>query len=233
VTELKGSRLNPFNNSIDSEENRRRIEKMVREQLIERGIRDRKLLEAFLKVPRHLFVEKSWESRAYSDYPLPIGEDQTISQPYMAALMSEAMNLTGSEKVLEIGTGSGYQTAVLANLATRVFSVERNRNLARKARKILDLLDYHNIAILVGDGSLGWKQYAPFDAIMVTAGAPYVPESLKSQLKEGGRIVIPVGSRESQVLQIIMKQNDHFKTELKGECSFVPLVGREAWNSEM
>jgi len=173
---------------------------MVDTQIRARGIKDLRLLQVMQTIPRHFFVEEAMMDQAYNDNPLPIGEKQTISQPYIVALMTEALLLTGKEKVLEIGTGSGYQTAILAQLADRVCSIERIASLASRARKILDHLNAYNVAIRVGDGTYGWKEEGPFDAILVTAGAPAVPSILVEQLNAGGRLVIPVGSRSTQTL---------------------------------
>jgi protein-L-isoaspartate(D-aspartate) O-methyltransferase len=174
--------------------------KMVDTQIRARGIKDQRVMKAMEKIPRHLFIDEGLIDQAYSDSPLPIDRQQTISQPYIVALMSEAMGLTGKAKMLEIGTGSGYQTAILAELAERVFSIERIAVLAARARKILDALNYYNVAIRVGDGTYGWREEAPYDAIVVTAGAPQIPRILIEQLTIGGRLVIPVGSRHSQSL---------------------------------
>jgi protein-L-isoaspartate(D-aspartate) O-methyltransferase len=206
---------------------------MVDVQLRPRGIADQRVLNAMGTIPRHLFVDDVLVDQAYSDNPLPIDREQTISQPYMVALMSEAMRLTGKEKVLEIGSGSGYQTAVLADLAERVFSIERIAALAARARNILDALHYYNIAIRVGDGTYGWREESPFDAILVTAGAPQIPKLLAEQLAIGGRLVIPVGSRQSQILlrltRLSSDPNDLKKEELVG-CRFVDLIGEYGWN---
>ena len=174
--------------------------RMVETQIRARQIRDDRVLKVMETVPRHLFVDEGLINQAYSDNPLPIGERQTISQPYIVALMTEALELKGRERILEIGTGSGYQTAVLAKLADRVFSIERVAVLATRARKILDRLSCYNVAIRVGDGSYGWKEEAPFDAIITTAAAPQVPQYLLEQLVPGGRLVVPVGGREVQTL---------------------------------
>lgn len=204
-------------------------DRMVEEQLIPRGIQDKRVLAAFRKIPRHEFIqEEFWES-AYNDYPLPIGGGQTISQPYMVALMTECLNLKGPERVLEIGTGSGYQMAILAELAKEVYSVERFQGLADSSRKIFDKLGYNNCKIKVGDGTLGWQEYAPYDGILVTAGAPGIPESLTRQLKDGARLVIPIGSGFSQVLTIVEKKGGSLKTQEVCGCVFVPLVGKEGW----
>lgn len=202
---------------------------MVREQLLERGIKDPRVLEAMRKVPRHFFVESALADRAYDDGPLPIGDKQTISQPYMVALMTEALQLTGEDKVLEVGTGSGYQTAILAELCRNVFSIEKIRSLAMRAREILDALHYYNVAIHVGDGTLGWNEHAPFDAILVTAGSPTLPQPLLEQLAPGGRLVIPLGDEEGQVVRRIRRTESGFEEEDLGDCRFVKLVGRYGW----
>jgi protein-L-isoaspartate(D-aspartate) O-methyltransferase len=206
--------------------------KMVEEQIIARGIKDLRLTGAMRKVPRHLFVEEALQSQAYSDHPLPIGEKQTISQPYMVALMTEALSLTGKEKILEIGTGSGYQTAVLAELASKVFSVERIRSLAIKARKLLLELGYLNTEVKFSDGTVGWLDESPFDAIMVTAGSPEIPQPLIDQLKVGGRMAIPVGDIYAQDLIRIIKTEDGIKREDLGGCRFVKLIGKYGWEVE-
>jgi protein-L-isoaspartate(D-aspartate) O-methyltransferase len=206
--------------------------KMVEEQIIARGIKDHRLTGAMRKVPRHLFVEEALQSQAYSDHPLPIGEKQTISQPYMVALMTEALSLTGKEKVLEIGTGSGYQTAVLAELASKVFSVERIRSLAIKARKLLLELGYLNTEVKFSDGTVGWLDESPFDAIMVTAGSPEIPQPLIDQLKVGGRMAIPVGDIYTQDLIRVIKTEDGIKKEDLGGCRFVKLIGKYGWEVE-
>ena len=207
--------------------------RMVEDQLMARGVKDPRVIDAMLRVPRHKFVEQALESQAYQDGPLPIGERQTISQPYMVAVMSEALALEGTEKVLEVGTGSGYQAAVLALLADRVFSLERIPALARRARKTLDACGYSKVNIRVADGTLGWQEMAPFDAIMVTAGAPEVPRDYLDQLAIGGRLVIPVGDRLSQVLMRITRTGEaEFKEEQLLGCRFVPLVGNHGWHDE-
>jgi len=205
---------------------------MVEEQIISRGIKDAKLIAAMKKIPRHLFVEEALQSQAYSDHPLPIGEKQTISQPYMVALMTEAMLLTGKEKVLEIGTGSGYQTAILAELSEKVFSVERIRSLAIGARKLLYELGYFNVEIKIFDGTFGWMQESPFDAIMVTAGSPNIPQPLIDQLSMGGRLVIPVGDALVQDLFRVTKTEEGVKKEDLGGCRFVKLIGKYGWEAE-
>jgi protein-L-isoaspartate(D-aspartate) O-methyltransferase len=208
--------------------------KMVDGQIRARGIADQRVLSAMERIPRHLFVDEVLAEQAYNDNPLPIDRRQTISQPYIVALMSEAMELTGREKVLEIGSGSGYQTAILAELAERVFSIERIASLATRARKILDSLNYYNVAIRVGDGTYGWREESPFAAIMVTAGAPRTPRVLIEQLDIGGRLVIPVGDRSSQVLLKLTRLSedpDDLQREELGGCRFVDLIGEYAWDN--
>lgn len=208
--------------------------KMVSSQLRARGISDPRLLKAMETIPRHQFIEDALRDQAYNDNPLPIGENQTISQPYIVALMTEALELTGREKVLEIGTGSGYQTAILAALCDRVFSIERIGTLAAKARKTLDELGCYNVAIRVGDGTYGWREESPFDAIIVTAGAPAVPKNLIEQLVVGGRLVIPAGSRNLQSLYRIRRLSEDpnlIEEEDLGGCRFVDLVGEYGWRA--
>jgi len=204
-------------------------ERMVREQLIGRGISDEKVLDAFKKIPRHKFVQEELRGSAYNDYPLPIGDGQTISQPYMMALMTECLGLKGGERVLEIGTGSGYQLAILAEIAKEVYSVERLEDLANTASGALTDLGYTNFEIKVGDGTLGWEEHRPYDGIIVTAGAPKIPNSLIRQLKDGGRLVIPVGGEFGQVLTITQKSGDTVKIRQVCGCVFVPLIGKEGW----
>jgi protein-L-isoaspartate(D-aspartate) O-methyltransferase len=206
--------------------------KMVEEQIISREIKDPRVIAAMKKVPRHLFVEEALQSQAYSDHPLPIGEKQTISQPYMVALMTEALQLTGKERVLEIGAGSGYQTAILAELAERVFSIERIRPLAIRARQLIYELGYFNVEIKIFDGTYGWAEEGPFEAIMVTAGAPDIPQALLDQLTIGGRLVIPVGDAFVQDLIRITKTGEGIKKEDLGGCRFVKLIGKYGWNDE-
>ncbi len=208
--------------------------KMVEGQLRARGIVDPRVLKAMEKIPRHLFIDEGLADQAYNDNPLPIESRQTISQPYIVALMSQAMELTGKEKVLEIGAGSGYQTAILAELAERVFSIERIAALATRARKVLESLNYYNVAIRVGDGTYGWREESPFSAIMVTAGAPRIPKLLIEQLVVGGRMVIPVGNRSSQVLLKLTRLSqdpEDLKQEDLGGCRFVDLIGEYGWDN--
>jgi len=202
---------------------------MVETQLVARGVSDERVLAAMRGVPRHLFVGPGMESSAYGDFALPIGEGQTISQPYMVALMTQELRLAGGEKVLEIGTGSGYQTAILSHLSDRVFSVERVEPLARRARKTLDDIGVSNVSIRVGDGTIGWKEFAPFDRIMVTAGAPEIPESLLNQLADPGVLVIPVGGHGLQELMVVSRGEGKTTVRNAGGCVFVPLVGKEGW----
>ncbi|MBW2093621.1 MAG: protein-L-isoaspartate(D-aspartate) O-methyltransferase [Deltaproteobacteria bacterium] len=205
-------------------------ERMVKTQLIPRGIKDRRVLAAMKKVPRHRFVEEALWREAYNDHPLPIGQKQTISQPYIVALMTEALELSGNEKTLEIGTGSGYQTAILAELSQKVFTVERIRQLMTTARNTLAELGYTNILFKAFDGTLGWDEYAPYDAIIVTAGAPKIPEPLLEQLAEGGRLVIPVGNRFSQeMIRVTRKEKEVFTRKEFGGCRFVDLIGVHGW----
>jgi protein-L-isoaspartate(D-aspartate) O-methyltransferase len=206
--------------------------RMVDSQIRSRGIGDQRVLKIMETIPRHLFVDEALRDQAYNDNPLPIDERQTISQPYIVALMTEALNLKGNEKVLELGTGSGYQTAILAELAERVFSIERIASLASGARKILDSLNYYNVAIRVGDGTYGWKEESPFDAIIVTAGAPDIPKTLVEQLIVGGRLVIPIGGRHSQALIKLTRLSEGIndvKKEDLGGCRFVDLIGDHGW----
>jgi protein-L-isoaspartate(D-aspartate) O-methyltransferase len=207
-------------------------EKMVKKQLIPRGIRDEGVLQAMGKIHRHLFVEEALVGEAYNDHPLPIGHKQTISQPYIVALMTQALELTGQEKTLEIGTGSGYQAAILAELSEKVYTIERIMPLMAKARHLLNELGYTNILFKAFDGTIGWKEYSPFDAIMVTAGAPQIPEPLLDQLADGGRMVVPVGDRFSQELIKVVKQKNQFKKESLGGCRFVDLIGAHGWKDK-
>lgn len=207
----------------------REREQMVEEQLIRRGIKDKRVLDAMRRVPRHLFIPEELRSFAYCNGPLPIGHGQTISQPYIVALMTELLELTGQEKVLELGTGSGYQAAILSLLARQVYSVERLAALAQRAEALLAELGYDNVMIRVGDGTLGWPEYSPFEAIIVTAGAPDVPKPLTEQLADGGRLVAPVGNRWSQVLVKVKRQGDLLIQQRLTAVAFVPLVGEYGW----
>jgi len=200
--------------------------RMVEEQLVPRGIRNRKVLDAFLKVERHKFVPQELLGSAYADYPLPIGEGQTISQPYIVALMTECLDLSGQEKVLEIGTGSGYQAAILAELASEVYSIERFSALAKRAEDTLLELGYANIKIKVDDGTLGWNEFVPFDRIIITAASPRVPLPLAEQLKEGGKLILPRGEDFGQVLTLMEKKNGKLEPTPICGCVFVPLVGK-------
>lgn len=204
-------------------------DRMVESQLVSRGIRDHRVLEAMRKVPRHLFVDEALKEQAYSDHPLPIGDKQTISQPYIVALMSEVLQLKGHERVLEIGTGSGYQAAVLAELAERVFSIERFPGLAFRANQILQKLGYRNVIIRVGDGTVGWPDDSPFDGIVVTAGTPKIPQPLIDQLAMGGRLVVPVGDRISQELVLVERVSEGIQKSNLGGVRFVDLVGKWGW----
>jgi protein-L-isoaspartate(D-aspartate) O-methyltransferase len=207
-------------------------ERMVQEQLMLRGINDPRVLWAMAKVPRHLFVDNEFWDRAYDDGPLPIGESQTISQPYMVALTAEALRLTGTEKVLEVGTGSGYAAAVLAELCAEVFTVEAVETLASKARTILAGLGYRNVSVLLGDGTLGWEEHAPYDAIAISAAAPCIPRPLVSQLRTPGYLVLPMGEKELQTLVRIRKDAEGIREEYLGECRFVKLKGKYGWEDD-
>jgi protein-L-isoaspartate(D-aspartate) O-methyltransferase len=204
---------------------------MVQRQLIPRGISDRRVLAAMEEVPRHLFVGESLHDEAYDDNPLPIGEGQTISQPYMVAVMTELLELKGDERVLEIGTGSGYQAAVLSRLCAWVYTVERIAALSLQAQRTLKACGYENASFRIGDGTLGWPEEAPFDGIIVTAGAPNIPDVLVKQLRIGGRLVIPVGNRFSQTLKLVVRTESGRRTEDHTGCRFVDLVGRFGWGS--
>lgn len=209
----------------------RERERMVEEQLVRRGVTDPRVLDAMRRIPRHLFVQEALRDRAYGDYPLPIGEEQTISQPFIVGLMSSLLELTGREKILEVGTGSGYQTAVLAELGRRVCSVERLPVLAAQARAALESLGYHNVWIRVANGTIGWGDEAPFDRILVTAGGPAVPPPLFDQLAEGGRMVLPIGDAVNQTLTLVENVGGQMRTRPYGDCKFVKLVGRYAWET--
>lgn len=204
-------------------------QEMVDKQIAARGITDPAVVAAMRTVPRHLFVSEALMDQAYSDFPLPIGEQQTISQPYIVAEMTQALQLTPSDRVLEIGTGSGYQAAVLAQIAYRVYTIERIYNLYARTRKLFDRLGYHNIVTRYSDGTTGWKDESPFDAIIVTAGAPEIPRVLVDQLAMGGRLVIPVGNQYAQELvQLVRDEKGVRQTDLGG-CRFVKLVGEHGW----
>src|SRR5919106_682295 len=207
-------------------------EKMVQEQLVTRGIKDPRVLRVMAKVPRHLFVESELSEHAYDDRPLPIGARQTISQPYMVALTVEALGLKGTERVLEVGTGSGYEAAVLAELCAQLFSVETVEELALKARTALTGLAYRNVSVLVGDGTLGWEEHAPYDAVVISAAAPCIPRPLLEQLRLPGYLVLPMGEIGLQTLVRIRKDRDGIREEYLGECRFVKLRGRYGWEDE-
>lgn len=207
----------------------RQREEMVARQIAARGIDNPHVLEAMRRVPRHLFVSEALRDQAYGDYPLPIGEQQTISQPYIVAEMTAALDLTPDDRVLELGTGSGYQAAVLAEIAFRVYTIERIYALYTRARKIFDQLHYHNIVTRYGDGTTGWPQEAPFDAIIVTAGAPQLPKPLLDQLAVGGRMVLPVGDRHTQDLIKVVREEEGFRQINLGGCRFVKLRGEHGW----
>jgi protein-L-isoaspartate(D-aspartate) O-methyltransferase len=207
-------------------------EGMVRDQIIARGISDERVLAAFYKVEREKFVPSDLREDAYGDFPLSIGEGQTISQPYMVALMTQSLELKGCERVLEIGTGSGYQTAILAELSEEVYSVERIKSLAQKAESLLKKLGYSKVKIFVSDGTVGWEEFSPYDRILVTAGAKQVPQPLVSQLKDEGIIVIPVGSIYSQELKVIRKKKGRVRSSTVERCVFVPLIGKYGWSED-
>jgi protein-L-isoaspartate(D-aspartate) O-methyltransferase len=207
-------------------------ERMVKNQLVPRGIMDQGVLRVMGEIQRHLFVEEALAGEAYNDHPLPIGHKQTISQPYIVALMTQTLELTGHEKTLEIGTGSGYQTAILAELSKTVYTIDRIRPLIEKSRELLEKLGYTNIRFKAFDGTLGWKEYAPYDAIMVTAGAPKIPQPLMEQLVDRGRMVIPIGNKYSQDLIKITKKKDTYREENLGECRFVDLIGVHGWKED-
>ena len=206
--------------------------KMIEEQISGRGIKDLSVIEVLSRVPRHLFVNSSLQHRAYGDCPLPIGENQTISQPYIVALMTAVLQLKGGERVLEIGTGSGYQTAILAELASQVFTIERIKPLVQKTKELLEGLRYQNIIFKIFDGTYGWRDQSPFDVIIVSAATPSIPTALIEQLADRGRLVAPVGGRESQDLIVLNKNGDRVIKRKKGSCKFVPLIGKFAWSEE-
>ncbi|EAT15411.1 protein-L-isoaspartate(D-aspartate) O-methyltransferase [Desulfuromonas acetoxidans] len=205
--------------------------RMVAQHIVSRGIHDADLIHVMEEVPRHLFVEEALQSQAYTDYALPIGEKQTISQPYMVAVMTEALQLKRGDRVLEVGTGSGYQAAVLSRLVAHVYSVERIATLARRARRILDKIGSSNVHIQVADGTTGWRDQAPFDGIIVTAGAPQIPQDYLDQLVVGGRLIIPVGDSGQQVLKRVTRvAEQQFDEEEILPCRFVPLIGEHGWS---
>ena len=206
-------------------------EEMVTQQIMDRGVVTPRVIEAFRKVPRHLFVPEQFLSHAYNDHPLPIGEGQTISQPYMVALMTDLLDLSKEDKVLEIGTGSGYQAAILAELGNEVFTVERHKLLAERSERILKELNYQNVKVLVGDGTKGWKEFSPYQKIIVTASAPDVPEPLFVQLDEMGKLVIPVGGRWSQDLILVQKRKGKMIRNSVCGCVFVPLIGEYGYGN--
>jgi protein-L-isoaspartate(D-aspartate) O-methyltransferase len=203
--------------------------RMVEEQLRARGIRDERLLAAMAKVPREAFISAEDIANAYGDYPLPIGAGQTISQPYIVAVMVEALELQPNDRVLEVGSGTGYQAAILGELCAEVWSIERHAELADKALEILQRLGYSNIHVVTGDGSLGLPEQAPFDKILVAAAAPRVPETLVAQLVDGGQLVVPVGSRQEQQVQVVRKIGNETTVSLRDPCRFVPLLGEQGW----
>lgn len=203
--------------------------KMVREQLVERGIQDRRILELMGSLPRHEFVETGMQSQAYEDRPISIGFGQTISQPYIVGLMTEQLGLTGTEKVLEIGTGSGYQTALLSQLAKHIYSIERISSLSNRSRRLFYRNGYLNVTLRIGDGSVGWPEEAPFDIILAAAGAPEVPRPYIEQLKEGGRLIMPRGSEMEQVLVLVTRQGNRLQERVLGDCRFVKLYGQHGW----
>jgi len=203
--------------------------RMVESQLRNRGIHDERVLEAMLRIPRHEFVSEDYKSQAYADHPIPIGENQTISQPFIVAVSLQALGLQGGESVLEVGTGSGYQTALLAVLARAVYTVERHSALAQSAEATLDRLGLSNVKLVVGDGSYGLREFAPYDAILVSAAAPAIPRSLFDQLADDGRMVIPVGPQHSQELQLVRKRAGQPVINVIEGCRFVPLIGAEGY----
>lgn len=201
----------------------------MKHQLEARGIQDRQVLNAMRSVPRHLFVSEALMDQSYGDYPLPIGEQQTISQPHIVAEMTQALELRKGDRVLEIGTGSGYQAAILSQIVFKVYTIERIHALFLKTRKLFDKLKYHNIVTKYSDGTSGWKEESPFDAIIVTAGGPEIPELLINQLEDGGRLVIPVGDQHTQELVKVTKDQRGVKITNLGGCRFVKLVGEYGW----
>ena len=213
----------------DSHTYQRRREEMVKRQIAARGITDARVLAAMAKVPRHRFVSEALTDQSYGDYPLPIGEQQTISQPFIVAEMTQALQLSAEDRVLEIGTGSGYQAAILAEIAYRVYTVERIHSLLLQARRLFDELRYHNIVTHYSDGTTGWKDQSPFNAIIVTAGSPHIPMALVQQLAVGGRMVIPVGDSVTQELIKIVRDDSGIRKTNLGGCRFVKLIGENGW----
>lgn len=208
-------------------------QRMIEKYVIGRGIKDTRVVQAMYDIPRHFFVDEPFRAKAYGNFSLPIGEEQTITQPYMVAYMSERLELTPDDRVLEIGTGSGYQTAILSALAGQVFSIERIAFLADRAKKIIDRLQIRNVSIKVFDGTYGWREMAPFNAIIVTAATPWIPESLTDQLAKGGRMVIPVGTEQDQRLRVVTMDDAGVLLEQDvGPCRFVKLQGKYGWNNE-
>jgi len=205
-------------------------ERMVQEQLAARGISDQRLLAVMAEVPRHLFVDDAMQARAYGDHPLPIAAGQTISQPYIVAFMTQVLQLQGHEKVLEIGTGSGYQAAILSRLCERVYTIERMNTLLAGARKIFGALRYYNIVAKLDDGTLGWPDFAPYDAIIVTAGGPEIPTPLVEQLADPGRLVIPVGDQDVQELHLVTKDQGQITIDHLASVRFVDLIGEHGWS---
>lgn len=202
---------------------------MVERQIIDRGVTDAGVIQAMLTVPRHLFVNEALTDSAYMDYPLPIGEGQTISQPYIIAEMTQALELQKNHRVLEIGTGSGYQAAVLSQIVSRVYTIERNNTLFIRTRKLFDALKYHNIVTRYSDGTMGWKEESPFNAIMVTAGGEKIPQPLVDQLEVGGKLVMPVGGLMAQELMLVEKTKSGTSIKNLGGCRFVKLIGQHGW----
>jgi len=207
----------------------RQREEMVRNQIEARGIRSPRVLAAFRQVPRHLFVSEALRDQAYGDYPLPIGEQQTISQPFIVAEMTQALCLSEDDRVLEIGTGSGYQAAILAQIVYRVYTIERIHSLYLQTRNLFDKLHYHNIVMKYADGTRGWQDESPFDGIIVTAGAPQIPDVLIDQLGEGGRLVVPVGNQHTQELIKLFRDDQNILQTNLGGCRFVKLIGKHGW----
>lgn len=206
-------------------------ERMVQEQIIARGVDEPRTLNALLEVPRHLFVDDAMRARAYGDYPLPIASGQTISQPYIVAYMTQALQLTDTDRVLEVGTGSGYQAAVLSRICQQVYTVERINTLLSSARKIFDSLKYFNIIAKLDDGTLGWPEYGPYDAIIVTAGGPEIPEPLIEQLADPGRLIIPVGDQNVQELKLLTKNEGEVEIANLASVRFVDLIGQHGWRA--